>query len=348
MDKLGSPGRILTGIVIFNLVVVAFATVGYMFAGWTFADAIYMVLLTVYTVGYGEVHPIDSNYLHLLTISTMVFGCTGTILLTGALVQFLTITQLQQFIGGNRMKAEVDRLSQHVIIVGFGRIGQMLAKELTAAGRKFVVLEQSEQRAAEVRELGYLCLTGDGTDEESLKHGGIAKAHTLACVLPDDAANVFITLSARSLNPNIEIIARGERLSTENKLRQAGANKVVLPAHIGAERMAEMILYPETSQFLRSSAQMQDVEHSLHGLGLDMELIVVPPNGQLTGLTIEHIETKANGQFFIVQLNRQSGEVIASPERTLKIHAGDGVVVVGRNGNAARVMFEEDMPAAHA
>lgn len=345
MDKLGSPGRILTGIVIFNLVVVAFATVGYMFAGWTFGDAIYMVLLTVYTVGYGEVHSINTNYLHLLTIATMVFGCTGTILLTGALVQFLTITQLQQFIGGNRMKAEVDKLNQHVIIVGFGRIGQMLAKELAAAGREFIVLEHSEQRAAEVRDLGYLCLTGDGTDEEILKNTGVTKAKTLACVLPDDAANVFITLSARSLNPNIEIIARGERLSTENKLRQAGANKVVLPAHIGAERIAEMILYPETSQFLRSSAQMRDVEHSLHGLGLDMELIIVPPNGPLTGLSIEQIETKANGKFFIVQLNRRSGEAIASPERALKIQAGDGVVVVGRNGNAARVMFEEEAAA---
>ena len=227
--ELGSPGRTLISIVLFMLVVIVLATIGYMAAGWSFSDASYMVLLTVYTVGYGEVHPIATPYLHAVTMATMIFGCTGMILLTGALVQFLTITQLQQIFGVKRMKAEVDKLEGHVIVVGFGRIGVMLAKELKAGGAKFVVLEQNESRAREVRDLGHLCLVGDATDENSLRDAGIARARTLATVLPNDAANVFITLSARSLNPGIEIIARGEVPSTESKLIQAGANKVVLP-----------------------------------------------------------------------------------------------------------------------
>jgi len=337
---LGSPGRTLFSIVLFMVALVALATLGYMAAGWSFADASYMVLLTVYTVGYGEVHPISTPYLHAITMATMILGCTGMILLTGALVQFLTITQLQRVFGVKRMQAEVDRLEGHVIVVGFGRIGLMLVKELKAGGAKFVVLEQSEARAQQVRELGHLCIVGDATDERSLRDAGITRAHTLASVLPDDAANVFITLSARSLNPAIEIIARGEMPSTEAKLLQAGANKVVLPTHIGAERIAEMILFPETARFLRASAKMQELERTLRGLGLDMSVVVVPEKGALTGHTIAEIERRADGPFFVVQLNRQAGEAITTPDRATKVQAGDGVVIVSRSGQAVRAMFE--------
>ncbi|HEX4270216.1 MAG TPA: potassium channel family protein, partial [Rhizomicrobium sp.] len=128
MELLGSPGRSLVSIVLFMAVVIALATLAYMGAGWSFADALYMVLLTVYSVGYGEVHPITTPYLHTITVALIVVGCTGMILLTGALVQFLTITQLQQIFGGRRVKAEIDKLENHVIVIGFGRIGGMLAK----------------------------------------------------------------------------------------------------------------------------------------------------------------------------------------------------------------------------
>jgi Trk K+ transport system NAD-binding subunit len=335
-----SPSRTLIVSVLFMLAVVFLSTVAYWQAGWSFADAFYMVILTVYTVGYGEVHPISTSYLHVVTMATMIVGCTGMIVLTGALVQFLTVSQLQQIFGNKRMKAEVDNLTAHVIVVGFGRIGLMLAKELTSGAAKFVVLEQDDQRAREVRDLGYLCLTCDATDENSLRDAGIERARTLATVLPNDAANVFITLSARSLNPGIDIIARGELPSTEKKLLQAGANKVVLPTHIGAERIAEMILFPETSRFLRASSKMQDLERTLRGLGMEIAVVVVPENGAMTGLSIAEIERKADGRFFVVQLERQSGETITNPDSALTIQPGDGVVIVGRNGQAARASFE--------
>jgi voltage-gated potassium channel len=336
----GTPGRSLFLIVLFMLLVAGLATLGYMEAGWSLADASYMVVLTVYSVGYGEVHPINTPYLHAVTMGTMIVGCTGMILLTGTLIQFLTINQLQHIFGFKRMKAEVDKLEGHVIVVGFGRIGLMLAKELKTGGAKFVVLEQNENLAQQVRDLGYLCLVGDATDESSLREAGIERARTLASVLPNDAANVFITLSARSLNPDIEIIARGEVPSTQSKLIQAGANKVVLPTHIGAERIAEMILFPETARFLRSSTKMQELERTLRTLGLDMAVVVVPEKGALTGLTIEQIERKADGKFFIVQLNRQAGDAITTPESTMRVQGGDGVVIVSRNGQIARAMFE--------
>ncbi len=138
-------------------------------------------------------------------------------------------------------------------------------------------------------------MQGDATNEPTLEAAGIARARALATVLPNDAANVFITLSARNLNHDLEIVARGDTVSTERKLLHAGANKVVLPTHIGAERIAEIILYPETSRFIRELEKMRELERTLRNLGLVMEVIVVPEQGALTGLTIEEIETRAQG-----------------------------------------------------
>jgi voltage-gated potassium channel len=144
MDNLFAfPSRNLIRVTLFMLVVAALATAGYMEAGWNIQDSLYMVTLTVFTVGYGEVHPIDTPYLHALTMATMVFGCTGIIFFTGALVQFFTLSPLQQILGVRRVHTEIDKLTGHVIICGFGRIGVALAKALKDGGAAFVVLEQA-------------------------------------------------------------------------------------------------------------------------------------------------------------------------------------------------------------
>ena len=333
------PSRNLIRVTLFMLVVVVVATAGYMEAGWNIQDLLYMVTLTVFTVGYGEVHPIDTPYLHALTMATMVFGCTGVIFFTGALVQFFTLSPLQQILGVRRVYTEVDKLTGHVIICGFGRIGVALAKALKDGGAHFVILEQNERRVAEARDAGFLCLQADATSEEALQDAGVDRARILATVLPNDAANVFITLSARNLNPSIEIIARGDAVSTERKLLHAGADKVVLPTHIGAERIAEIILFPETSRFVRDSDGMRELERTLRNLGLAIEVVVVPESGALTGLTIEDIETRARGAFFVVQLNRRDGDPITAPDKELSVEAGDGLVVVGRSGQSISAMF---------
>ncbi len=329
-----SPIRNLTSIIGFVMVVVVLATVGYMRAGWSFEDAIYMVLITVFTVGYQEVRPIDTAYLHVLTLGTVVLGCTGMILVTGALVQVFTSLQINQLLGLNRVKSDIDKLKDHVIVCGFGRIGVMLAKELTAGGASFVVLERGDKRFAEVMELGYLCLQGDATDEEALIAAGVKRARVLATVLPDDAANVFITLSARSLNPRLHIIARGEVPSTESKLIQAGADQVVLPTHIGAERIAEMILYPETTRFVRGSDRMRDFEKVLRDLGMELEMVVAGEKTAVVGATVGELERRGQGAFFVVQIDRQAGEAITRPAPSTVVGVGDGLLVVGRIGAA--------------
>jgi len=334
-----SPLRNLFMAIAFVLAVVGIATLAYMGAGWSFADAVYMVLLTVYTVGYGEVHPISTPYLHAVTIATMVFGCTGMILVTSVLVQALTASQIQQLLGSNRVKSDIEKLKGHVIVCGFGRIGLMLAKELAAGGVAFVILERGDKRFAEARDLGYLALQGDATDETVLIAAGVGRARTLATVLPDDAANVFITLSARGLNPDLHVIARGEAPSTQSKLIQAGADKVVLPTHIGAERIAEMILFPETAQFIRGSERMRDFEKVLSDLGLEMEVVVVREGSTAAGATLADLEQRGKGAFFVVQINRHGGEIITRPSGDTRVAVGDGLVVVGRNGSNLNTIF---------
>jgi voltage-gated potassium channel Kch len=342
-DRLmGSPLRNPIFGVFYMLVVMLGAVVAYVSAGWSIADAVYMVIVTVYTVGYNEVQPVVSPLLRGITITTIVLGCTGMIYLTGALVQFITLNQINQVFGIKRMSNQIDRLRNHIIVCGFGRIGVMLAKGLYAGGADFVVLEASDTAVAMARSLGYLVLQADATDEAALKAAGIEHARTLATVLSNDALNVFITLSARSLNPALEIISRGELPSTESKLMQAGANKVVLPTHIGAERMAEMILYQETARFIRGSDRMKDFEKVLLSLGLDIQVVVAAPKSPAVGNTIEAIEQQGNGAFFIVQINRRDGEPVTRPEGSTVIGEGDGLVLVGRGGQSKAVgaLFE--------
>ena len=329
---LGSPFRYLVGVLAFMGVTITLATIAYMHAGWSFADASYMVALTVYTVGYGEVRPIDTPFLHAVTMGTMILGCTGMILLTSALVQVFTAMQLRAIFGADRMQSRIDALIDHVVICGYGRIGVMLAHELQAAKRPLVVLERTPAKLAEAEAAGHLCFAGDATDEAALIAAGIARAKVLATVLPDDAANVFITLSARNLSPKVQIIARGEVPSTEGKLRHAGADRVVLPTHIGAERIAEMILYPETAALIRGSDEMRETERSLGGLGLDIEMVSLPENGAMTGALVGEAERRGAGRFFVVQINRRAGGTVTRPGPGVRMEAGDGIVFICRGG----------------
>ncbi len=329
LQALSSPFRNLLAGVLFMVVVMAAATAAYVSDGWSFSDALYMVVLTVYTVGYDEVRPIDTMALRSITIALIVTGCTGMIFLTGSLIQLITVSQFQAFFGVRRMQKDVDKLDDHVIICGYGRIGQSLAVDLRAGNSGFVILERGEERAEYARSHGYLSLQGDATDEEVLTQAGIHRARALATVLPNDAANVFITLSARSLNKKLFIIARGETPSTESKLVQAGADRVVLPAHIGAERIAEMLLFKDLGD-LRESARMTAISRELSRLGFDLEIVPAAAGSQAVGATIAAIERLAEGMFMVAAVERKGGATIFQPPLTMVIQAGDGIAVVGR------------------
>jgi trk system potassium uptake protein TrkA/voltage-gated potassium channel len=327
---LGSPLRVLTGTLSFVAALFCVSTLGYISAGWPMGDAAYMVLLTIFSVGYGEVRPIDTAFLRLWTAMTIVLGCTGMIVLTGALVQVFTLFQFRRILGMGKMNTEIGKLSGHAIICGYGRIGVQLAKALTEAHHPFLILERNPAIAEDARSHGYLVLVGEATHEDTLKEAGIQRARVLASVLPDDAANVFITLSARSLSPAVQIIARGEAPSTESKLFHAGADKVVLPTHIGAERITELILFPATDHVMQNAKHMSDTRRFLHDLGLDVEVVTAAAGGALTGSSVGEAERRGAGAFFIVQIDRASGQSIQHPGEDVNIEPGDTLVLVVR------------------
>jgi voltage-gated potassium channel Kch len=339
---LDSPIRNLTFGLLYIFLVMALATAAYVAVGWSFRDAIYMVIVTIYTVGYNEVRPINTPALNLITIALIVFGCTGVIFLTGALVQYFTLSQLTKVIGLKRMKAQIDQLSDHVIICGFGRIGVALVHALDAARAGFVVLEQDEARASQAREAGFLCIHGDAANETVLHAAGVTRARALATGLPADAVNVFITLSARALNPDLLIIARGEEPSTERKLLQAGANKVVLPTHIGAERIADLILFEESTRLIDSLERTHGFQRALRTFGMELEVVTAVQNSAAVRMTVGAIERQARGTFFVVQINRQDGDIHTDPPSSAVVREGDAVVVIGRaaRSEALAALFE--------
>ncbi|WP_374546657.1 TrkA family potassium uptake protein [Rhodoblastus sp.] len=342
---LASPLRNLVAGLAFMLAVGLVATLAYVASGWSLPDAVYMVVLTVYSVGYGEVEPVNTPGLRAITIALIVAGCTGMMFLTGSLFQLITASQLQQVFGSRRMQKDIDKLSNHVIVCGFGRIGQMLCHELRAAGGDFVVVDRAEDRLAAARNAGHFLIVGDATDEEVMRQAGVTRARALATVLPEDAANVFITLSARSLNRDLTIIARGELPSTESKLIQAGANRVVLPARIGAERVAELLLHRDMTRLIARirGGSLERLAIDLQRLGLDIEMPTVEAGSRSAGMTIGRIEALGAGAFLVVAIERRSGETILQPDAGIVVGAGDGLALVRRPEKAQQI---EDLFAA--
>jgi len=311
--------------------VMAVFAVGYRMAGWSWSDAIYMVVITAFSVGFGEVVPITDPWLRVWTMALIVLGCTGIIFITGTLVQWLTESQIQRALGGKRMEHEIEKLKNHAIICGYGRIGKMIATQLEAGGIPFVIVDQSPERVAEAREAGWLTHLGEATDEPVLRAAGVTRARVLATVLPNDAANVFITLSARNMNPEIEIIARGEVPSTERKLRQAGANRVVLPAHIGADRIAHLILHPNARDLLGGKTKSSiEFEHHLTELGLDMEEIEIGLKSPWLHRRVGDVEKEVSGRLLVVAILRKEGGTDMNPNPTAMLMPGDALVVMKR------------------
>lgn len=340
---LDSPTRNLTFGIIYVVLVSVLGTIAYMKVGhWSFRDAIYMVITTVYTVGYGEVRPIDTPALNIITLSLIVLGCTGVIFLTGSLVQFITLSQLTKVMGQKRMKGQIDELSDHVIVCGFGRIGSALARALSENRAGFVVIEQQEEKADVAREAGFLCIHGDATSESVLYAAGVMRARVLVTALTADADNVFITLSARALNSELNIIARGERASTERKLLLAGADKVVMPTQIGAERIADLILFEESTRLIDSLERNHGFQRALRTFGMELEVVTAVQQSAAVRMTVGAIERQAKGAFFVVQINRYDGDVHTDPTPTTIVGEGDGVVVIGRanRGEALAALFE--------
>lgn len=328
-QRLSQPVRkVFTGLLLF-LFVCGVAVAGYVAAGWSLRDAVYMVIITIFGVGYGEVQPVQSDLLRGLTITVIIGGHAAVLYVIGGVMQMLINGELNSVLGARRMTREIDQLTSHTIICGIGRLGSILAAELYAAGKPFVAIDTDEHRLQVAEQHGYLVLNGDATDEETLDAAGIERAATVATVLSDDALNVFVTITARSLNMEATIIARAENPRTEKKLIGSGANKVVLPTAIGATKVAHMIIRPTTEDMLDEVCRTRGDDGDLSLIGLHFDELPVMTGSPLVDHKISEIEINSNHGFLIVGIRSAGGRNQLNPDPSTTLVAGDVVVVLG-------------------
>lgn len=332
--------RILTGTVFFVLTIII-AVVGYIMFGWTLLEAIYMVVITIFGVGYGEVKPLETASEKIFTIMVIIAGTSSAVYIVGGFVQMVAEGEINRVINDRRKEKEIESLERHTIICGYGRMGQILAQQLQEDRQQFVIIDINSELLTTAEQIGYLTQLGNATDENILKGAGIDRARVLATVLPDDAANVFITLTARGLNPNLSILARGELPSTEKKLKLAGADRVVLPATISAMRMANLITRPTAIDFLENDRRNY-LDEVLSQINVQLDELSVFTGSSLIGKTVSQIEVKGKGSFIIVALRRKDGTLIRNPQPEVILKAQDKVIVMGHQGDLPRFARTND------
>lgn len=310
------------------LAVCLIGIVGYQVAGWDLDDSAYMVVITIFGVGYGEVRPVDALGLRVLTGFVVVAGYGAVIYTVGGFIQMVVDGELNRAFGARRMSKDLDGLEEHTIICGYGRMGQALAAELTAAGKPFVAID-ADVGAFDRAPLsaGNPAVVGDATGELVLQRAGIERAATLATVLSNDAANVFVTVTARAMNPDMAILARADDRSTESKLRHCGADTVVLPIDIGATKMSQLIARPTAEELLERLAGSEEVD--MVQLGLEFDEIDLQASSPWVNRTLGEVEVRGAHGYLIVGVRRVDGSTIMHPPDDLRLDVDDRVIVLG-------------------
>lgn len=327
--------RIWIGAIFFTITLVA-AIVGYVSFGWTLMNSVYMVVITIFGVGYGEVEPLETSSEKIFTMAVILAGTSSAVYTVGGFLQMVTEGEIHRALDEHRRSQGIDRLQNHAIICGFGRMGQVLAQQLQQARQEFVIIELDSDRVALAEQMGYLTQTGNAADETILQSVGIAKAKMLATVLPDDAVNVFITLTARGLNPQLVILARGELPTTEKKLKLAGADRVVLPAIIGGMRMANIMTRPAVTNYLEHQDERDYLDELLSQIDIKIDELAISQGSPLVGKTIDRLEVRGKGAFIVIALRRHEGTIIKNPDRHIVLAVGDRVIVMGHQADIPR------------
>jgi voltage-gated potassium channel len=311
--------------------VISFGTLGYMFIeGWGLLDSLYMTIITLASVGYKEVHELSDNG-RIFTI-VFIIGGVGTVAYAlSAGVKIILEVELQDVFGRRRLEKKIKELKNHYIICGYGRMGRIICRELREKNQNFVVVEKGPNPTADEEDT--LIVQGDATRDETLKEAGIDKAKGLISVLPTDAENLFVVLSARGLNPHLSIVARAGEEGSEKKLLRAGADKVVSPYHIGGLRIAHTVLKPAVVDFIEFATKSGNID-------LQMEEISIQESSQLAGLTLDQCGFGRELGIIIVAIKKTDGDLKFNPTFRSSIHAGDTLIALGET---SKLKMLEDM-----
>jgi voltage-gated potassium channel len=306
--------------------VVLLGVAGYVALGWSPFDALFMVVITISGVGFGEVRPMGTTAERVHTMMVIALGMVAVAYTIAGFVQLLTEGEIRKLLGHQRMRRQIEMLSDHTIITGYGRVGGLVAEELAAAEIPLVIIERNPDRLPEIERLGFLHLLGDATEEKVLRDAGLERAKVLVTAMPTDAETVFITLTARQMAPKVTIVARAEQPSTQKKLRQAGADHVVLPAAIGAHRIVSLLTNPSAVEFAELVTQRSH-------LAIEMDDVPIKAARTLLGRTLRDADIGRRTGVIVIAVKRADGRVEFPPSGDDPFAQGDSIVILGRRAN---------------
>ncbi len=304
------------------LSVIGLGTIGYaLIEDWRLFDALYMTVITLATVGFREVHELSPEG-KLFTIVLIISG-TGIIAYAlSSLIQFTVEGQLQRILGRKKLENRISKLTGHYIICGFGRIGHLISHEFRSKPTPFIVVEKDPQLIERLEREDILYVVGDATDDETLQAAGIDSAKGLITAVTSDTDNVYITLTARGLNPNLFILARAGEVGSEKKLMRAGASKVISPYTIGANRMAQAILRPSVVDFI-------EIATASENLALQIEEITIAANSELAGKNLIDSGIRQSMGIIIVCIKKPDGHMLFNPSPATIIDPGAVLITLG-------------------
>ena len=303
------------------VVVVAAGTLGFhLIEGWSWFDGFYMVVTTLTTIGYQEMHPL-SHAGRVFNVFVILAGVSLVLLGVGALSQALLEFELQSFFGRRRMEREIGRLDGHFIICGMGRVGRSVARELSRKPASFVIIENAETKRQRFTSENWLVIAGDATQEQTLRQAQIDRASGLIAATTTDATNLYIVLTARGLNPHLKIIARASEDGAEKHLLTAGADSVVSPYSFAGQRIAQSLLRPHVVTFLDTA--------TTH-LGMDLEIgeIHIPRDSTFAGRTLESSRIRQERGVIVLAIKRNDA-MRFNPAPDERIESGDCLIAMG-------------------
>ncbi len=313
----------LTLSILLTVVLVFSGSAGYMIIeGWGLSDALYMTVITLATVGYGEVHQVSPTG-RIFTVILIVLGVGYFMYVGGNIVQFLVEDRIRAILGRRKLDKQIAKLRGHYIICGYGRIGRVLTRYLTERYLDVVIIEKNSGRQATMDEDGVLYLVGEATDENLLLRAGIKEAKGLITAVATDADNVFLTLIAKQLNPNLFIVARAIQNTAKRTIEAAGANKVISPYDLGARRMAHAILRPTVIRFLELAFTDDSTD-------IQVEEIHVKSASRLLNVELKDSGIRQQLDLIILTIKKADDTMIFNPKADTRIELDDTLVVVGR------------------
>lgn len=291
-------------------------------SNYSWVDAIYMTVITITTVGFGEVNPLDDTA-KMFTVFLIITSVTIYLFAVSIITEYIANGDILKRLNSKKMDKKIEQLKNHTIIVGFGRNGKQAAMKLEKSERKYIVIDNKQKIIATVEGNEILYVKGDATDDEILDKAGIKNAHSLIIALPSDADNLFISISAKQKNPNILVISRATNESSYKKLLIAGADNVIMPDKIGGDHMASLVVSPDLIEFVDRISMDGDCDTNLRELTIDNSL------SAFENKSIKDLDIRKKTGCNVIGLKLPNGQYSVNPSPSTKLELGAKIIVLG-------------------